>query len=59
MGRAEMEPVLQIITLLTLLTDNYIYLSIYYIPGRGSCLPASSNLTLGDLLWRGESYTLI
>lgn len=58
MGRGEMEPVLWLVTLLTLLTDNYIYLSIYYIPGRGCCLPASSDLTLRDLLWRAQRYTL-
>lgn len=51
--RAEMESVLWLITPLTLLTDNYIYLTIYYIRGMGSCLHASSSLTVRDLLWRG------
>lgn len=59
MGTAETESVLWLIAPLTLLTDNYIYLSIYYTPGMGSCLHALSDLSLRGLLWTGQHYTLI
>lgn len=49
MGGAEMECVLWLITPLTLLADNSIYLSIDYIPGVGCCLHASSDLPLRAL----------